>query len=96
VTWLVATSGRSPDVISWVAQYGAGVLPSAPRVGWRDLIVVGLITAVGFTVALFFATGVLAAAQLLRETKMGVLLGLGAAGLAFAAARALRVGRFAR
>jgi Na+:H+ antiporter, NhaA family len=67
-----------------------------PRLGWRDLIVVGLIAATGFTVALFFAAAIMASGQMLRETKMGVLAALGAIGLAFATARALGVGRFAR
>jgi Na+:H+ antiporter, NhaA family len=82
-----------------VAAVGIAVVAGLhlpPRVGWRDLIVVGLIAATGFTVALFFATATMAPGQMLRETKMGVLLGLSAIGLAFAAARAFRVGRFAR
>lgn len=66
------------------------------RVGWRDLLVVGLVVASGFTVALFFATATMAPGQMLRETKMGVLLGVGAMALAPLVARALRVGRFAR
>jgi NhaA family Na+:H+ antiporter len=66
------------------------------RVGWRDLIVAGFIVSAGFTVALFFATATMAPGQMLRETTMGVLLGLMSIGAAFATARVLRVGRFAR
>jgi NhaA family Na+:H+ antiporter len=66
------------------------------RVAWRELIVIGFITATGFTVALFFATAIWAPGILRRETAMGVLIGLSAIGLAFAAARLLRTGRFAR
>jgi Na+:H+ antiporter, NhaA family len=66
------------------------------RVTWRELIVMGFITAAGFTVALFFATATMAPGQMLRETSMGVLIGLSAIGAAFAAARLLRTGRFAR
>jgi Na+:H+ antiporter, NhaA family len=98
-TWAVPVAtviGKPIGILGAVAIAVAAGLHLPPRLGWRDLVVVGLITAVGFTVALFFATGILATGQLLRETKMGVLLGLGTIGLAFAAARALRVGRFAR
>jgi Na+:H+ antiporter, NhaA family len=65
-----------------------------PRVGWRELTVVGLISATGFTVALFFASATLAPGILLRETTMGVLLGLISIAAAFAAARMLHVGRY--
>ena len=61
-----------------------------------ELIVIGFITAAGFTVALFFATAIWAPGILRRETAMGVLVGLSAIGFAFAAARLLRSGRFAR
>jgi len=66
-----------------------------PRVGWRELLVVGIFSAAGFTVALFFATSTLAPGILLRETTMGVLVGLSSIAAAFAAAWLLRVGRFA-
>lgn len=65
-----------------------------PRVGWRDLTVAGVISAAGFTVALFFAAATLAPGILLRETKMGVLLGSISIALAFVLARVLRVGRY--
>ena len=66
------------------------------RVGWRELIVVGLIAAIGFSIGLFFCAALLPPGQLRSETGMGVLLSLAGAPLAFAAARLLRVGRFAR
>jgi Na+:H+ antiporter, NhaA family len=66
------------------------------RVRWRELIVIGFISAAGFTVALFFATAIMAPGILRRETQMGVLLGLSAIVLAFVAARLLHAGRFAR
>jgi NhaA family Na+:H+ antiporter len=66
------------------------------RVGWRDLVVVGFISAIGFSVGLFLAIALLPPGQLLAETKMGVLLTLVAAPLALLAARILGVGRFAR
>jgi Na+:H+ antiporter, NhaA family len=67
-----------------------------PRVGWRELLVVGVIGASGFTVALFFASATLAPGILLRETTMGVLIGTISIAAAFAAARVLRVGRYSR
>jgi NhaA family Na+:H+ antiporter len=66
------------------------------RVGWRELIVVGFIAAIGFSIGLFFCTALLPPGQLRSETSMGVLLSLAGAPLAFGAARLLRVGRFAR
>ena len=85
-----------------VGLLAAGILaalagfPLPERVTWRELIVIGFITAAGFTVALFFATVIWAPGILRRETAMGVLVGLSAIGLAFAAARLLRTGTFAR
>jgi NhaA family Na+:H+ antiporter len=66
------------------------------QVGWRELTVVGLIAAIGFSIGLFFCTAVLPPGQLRTETSMGVLLSLAGAAFAFAAAKVLRVGRFAR
>ena len=66
------------------------------RVGWRELIVVGFIAAIGFSIGLFFCTALLPPGQLRSETSMGVLLSLAGAPLALVAARLLRVGRFAR
>jgi Na+:H+ antiporter, NhaA family len=67
-----------------------------PRVGWRELVVAGVISAAGFTVALFFASATLAPGILLRETTMGVLIGLSSIPVAFATARMLHVGRYSR
>lgn len=68
-----------------------------PRgVGPRELVVVGCAAAIGFTVALFFATAAFPAGPYLAQTKMGALLSIGGALLATAAAAALRVGRFAK
>jgi NhaA family Na+:H+ antiporter len=64
------------------------------RVGWRELIVGGLIAAVGFGVGLFFCTALLQAGQLRSEINMGVLLSLAGVPLAIVAAKLLGVGRF--
>ena len=79
---------------------GAGVailagLHLPPRVAWRELIVGGLIAAIGFSVGLFFCTALLSPGQLRSEISMGVLMTLAGAPLAIVAARVLRVGRFA-
>ena len=66
------------------------------RVGWRELIVVGVIAAIGFSFGLFFTASLLPPGQLRSETGMGVLLTLLAAPLALVAARLLSVGRFGR
>jgi len=64
------------------------------RVGWKDLIVAGLIAAIGFSIGLFFSTALLAPGQLHSETSMGAVLSLVGAPLAVVAAMILRVGRF--
>jgi Na+:H+ antiporter, NhaA family len=66
------------------------------RVGWRELVVVGCTASIGLVFALFFATAVMAPGPILLEMKMGALITIAGSGLAFAVARLLRVGRFAR
>ena len=58
-----------------------------------DLLVVGLVASIGFTVALFFATAAFPEGAALAQTKMGALLSFVAAPLAWGTARVLRVGR---
>jgi NhaA family Na+:H+ antiporter len=66
------------------------------RVGWRELVVIGFIAAIGFSIGLFFCAALLPPGQLRSETSMGAILSLAGAPLALLAARLLRVGRFAR
>jgi NhaA family Na+:H+ antiporter len=66
------------------------------RLTWADLTVVGLAAAIGFTVALFFATAAFPPGDHLDQTKMGALLSVGSAVVALVAAMVLRVGRFGR
>jgi NhaA family Na+:H+ antiporter len=75
-----------------VASVFGFALPN--RVTLRDLVVIGLGAAIGFTVALFFATAAFAAGPVLNEVKLGALASVGSAAVAIAAARLLRVGRF--
>jgi len=64
------------------------------RVGWRELLVTGLVAAMGFSIGLFFCSALIPPGQLRSEISMGVLLTLAAAPLALACAVVLRVGRF--
>jgi NhaA family Na+:H+ antiporter len=63
-------------------------------VTWRDVVTVGVIASIGFTVALFFATAAFPPGPLLDQTKMGALLSLGASVVAIGLAAVLRVGRY--
>jgi NhaA family Na+:H+ antiporter len=63
-------------------------------VDWRDMAVVGCAAGIGFTVALFFATATFPAGVQLDQAKLGALLSVGSAVVAFAAAAMLKVGRF--
>jgi NhaA family Na+:H+ antiporter len=66
------------------------------RVGGREVAVLGVVASIGFTVALFFAAAAVGPGPTLSAVKMGALISLAGAPLAFAAARLLRAGRFAR
>lgn len=74
---------------SGVARLGGGQLPPGLRAS--DLLVVGIVAAIGFTVSLFFATAAFPAGAGLAETKMGALLSFIAAPIAVAVSRMLRV-----
>lgn len=93
---VAAVTGRPLGTLAAVAVAVAAGLYLPKGVGWRELTVVGLATAIGFSTGLFFAAAVLPTGQLLSETQMGVLLSLAGAPLAILAAMLLRVGRFAR
>jgi NhaA family Na+:H+ antiporter len=76
-------------LFSGVAKLAGGSLP--PGLRQSDLLVVGIVASIGFTVSLFFATAAFPAGPALEETKMGALLSFVAAPLALGVARALRV-----
>jgi len=98
-TWFVLLSILIGKPIGVLAATSISTLVGLrlPRgVTWRDMIVVGIVAGVGFTVALFFATAAFPYGRLLDETKLGALLSFGAFFLAFAAAKALNVGTIAR
>ena len=92
---LATLVGKPAGLLIGVGLALAAGLHLPRHMGWRHLIVLGFITGIGFTLALFFATATLGAGQMLSETKMGALLSVMGAGIAIAAARLLRVGRFA-
>ena len=75
-------------LFSGAARLVGARLPEGLQV--RDLIVVGIAAAIGFTVSLFFATAAFPAGDALAQTKMGALLSFAAAPLALAASRLLR------
>jgi NhaA family Na+:H+ antiporter len=64
-------------------------LPPGLRLG--DLLVVGVVASIGFTVSLFFATAAFPSGSALAETKMGALLSFVAAPLAVVVARLVGV-----
>jgi NhaA family Na+:H+ antiporter len=76
-----------------VAVAAGFVLPA--RFAWRDLVVVGCASGIGFTVALFFASAAFPHGAMLNQTKIGALLSVGSGAVALLAAVVLRTGRFA-
>src|SRR5262249_25693231 len=64
-------------------------------VRWRDLVVIACIVTVGSVFALFLSTAVFPDGPLLTQAKLGAIATLAGVPITAAAARALRVGRFA-
>jgi len=98
-TWFVLAAillGKPIGIVACTALSVAVGLHMPAGLNWRDLIVLGLVAAIGFTVALFFATAAFPAGELLDQTKMGALLSFSAGIVAIGAAVLLRVGRMAR
>lgn len=92
---IAALAGKPLGILTAVGLAVALGLRLPRRVGWRDLTVVSLISSIGFTFALFFATAAIPIGPVLTEAKLGALLSVGGALLAMTAAMLLRVGRFA-
>ena len=96
-TWalpLAALVGRPIGVMVAVSLAVTGGCLMPHRSGWRDLLVVGLITSTGFAFVLFVATGILPVGNLLTQMRMGALTTVLGSVLAFAAASIFHVGRF--
>jgi len=96
-TWAVLAAilaGKPIGIGIAVALAVAAGLKLPSHVHWRDMAVVGCAAGLGFTVALFFATAAFPPGAALDQSKLGALFSVTSAGVAFAAAAALRVGRF--
>jgi len=75
-------------LFSGAARLAGASLPPGLRL--NDLILVGVVASIGFTVSLFFATAAFPEGAALAETKMGALLSFSAAPLALVASWLLR------
>jgi Na+:H+ antiporter, NhaA family len=91
-TWAVLTAsliGRPAGILLSAALFRDHLFR------WKELFVIALIGSVGLAFALFLSTSVFPEGPLLTQTKLGAIATLAGSGIAIAAARALRVGRFA-
>ncbi|MBS0565028.1 MAG: Na+/H+ antiporter NhaA [Proteobacteria bacterium] len=99
-TWLVFLGllvGKPVGIfaLGWLAARPLGFgLPRGMRLA--DLVALGCVAAIGFTVALFVATVAFEQGPLQDAAKMGALFSFGAAGVAILAGRLLRVERVQR
>lgn len=96
-TWIVLGAvlvGKPLGIVGFSSAGAVFGMRLPAGVTSRDLVVVGCAAAIGFTVALFFATAAFPPGPLLDETKLGALLTVSGAGLAIGAAALLKVGRF--
>jgi NhaA family Na+:H+ antiporter len=97
-TWAVLTAslvGRPAGILAAVGIAVAAGLPLPRQIGWRELIVMALAASPSLGFGLFVAAAVFPDGPLLIETKMGAIATGAGVLLALAAARLLRVGRFA-
>ena len=95
-TWFVLIAillGKPIGIVltTAIATFAGLRLPN--HVKWSEMVVVGIVAGIGFTVALFFATAAFPYGRLLDETKLGALLSFGAFFLGLAAARMLNIKR---
>jgi Na+:H+ antiporter, NhaA family len=98
-TWAVVVAalvGRPIGILAAVALALAAGFHLPRNLGWRQLIVIAMTTTSGFTLALFFAGGLLPVGAVLQQIKFGALATAVGALVAVAAARGLGTGRFAR
>jgi NhaA family Na+:H+ antiporter len=96
-TWgllIAVLAGKPLGVLLGAGLAIVGGLHLPHGVGWREMTVGGLTTAMGFSVGLFFCAALLPPGQLRSELSMGVLLSFAGAPLALLSARLLHVGRF--
>ena len=84
-SWIVLSAmllGKPVGIGGAVLIGRALQLKLPPGMTWRDVLVVGASSAIGFTVALFFAIAAFDPGALLDQVKMGALLSFSAALLA--------------
>jgi len=96
-TWAVLiaiVTGKPIGVGLSVALSVAAGLRLPAQLRWNDVLVVGIAAGIGFTVALFFAVAAFPPGPILEQLKLGALLSVGSAALAFGAAAIVRAGRF--
>jgi len=97
-TWAVLTAllaGRPAGILAAVAVAVSAGLHLPRNVGWKELIVIALAASLSVTFGLFFAAAVFPDGPLLMEMRIGALGTAAGILIALAAARLLRVGRFA-
>ena len=63
-------------------------------ISWREVVVVGVISSIGFTIALFFAASAVGPGPTLSALRAGALVSLVGVFVAVGVARVLRIGRF--
>jgi NhaA family Na+:H+ antiporter len=93
-TWIVLVAilvGKPIGILSATALSVAAGLHKPSGVSWQDLMIVGVIAGIGFTVALFFATAAFPPGPLLEQAKMGALLSISGGAIAVGIGRVLRV-----
>jgi NhaA family Na+:H+ antiporter len=86
--------GKPAGVVVGVLAGRALGLHLPERIGWRELVVIGLIASIGVTVALFFAAACVGPGPTLSQLKLGALISVAGGLLAAAAAFVLRAGRW--
>jgi NhaA family Na+:H+ antiporter len=87
--------GKPLGLLAGVAVARGLGLQLPTGIGWRDLIVLGIVASVGFTVALVFATAAVGPGPTLSAIKMGALVSVAGIVVALGTAVALGTGRVA-
>ena len=96
-TWAVLTAalvGRPMGILAAVALAQTAGLRVPRGVTWQHLVVIALAASSGFTMALFFASGLLPPGGVLQQVKYGALLTVVALPATFLVAWQLGMGRF--